>query len=789
MAAERRALAIGTLALVILGAFAASTLRVVTDIAHFLPAGAAADDVHLARELAAGELSRTMVVLVDAPDAEVAARASRELEAALRAEPRVADELAFLDAGPPQGIEEALWQTYEPHRCAFLAGDVAAAEARLTPEALAESADRLKRRLALPVSGMLSRVAPADPLLILPALFERLMGGRGEGLRVFDGRFLAADGTAAVLFLATRSPSSDGSAQRPFLAGVQAAFAAVDARFDGALELGLSGTNRFAVRAEAAIRADIQRVSIGSTIGLVVFLLLVFRSLRLVLLVLPVLGSAFLAGAVACQLLFGSVHGLTLAFGAALIGVTIDYAVHFHCHHVFAPGARGPRDTLRGIWTPLVIGAATTVVGFLALAISTFPGLRQLAVFAIFGVTAALFATRAFLPGLAARGAAPTPVSRGVVAVLRGALGARGPRRLLLAVPLVLAAGFAAAGLPAARWNDDIAALNRLDPELLAADEAVRARVVRYEQRRLVVALGEDEQAALRVNDRVARVLAEAEERGWLGGSRTIATLVPSASLQVRVDRTVREAVGLRERLRDAFVAAGFRAEAFAPFGEALAAPPPEPLVPGDLTGTPLEPLVRPFRVTLDDRVGFVSFLHDLRDEAALRAAIDGVPGARLVDIERAITGAYGAYRERMMRLWLIGLLAVLVLVGLRHRSLRKTAIAYVPAVLAAAGTVGLLSLCGVTLNMLSLVALLMVVSMGVDYGVFLAESHRDARRLDATHLAVFVAGVSTALGFGLLALSDQPPLRSIGLTSGLGVLLCLVLAPTTCALAAGSQR
>ena len=154
-----------------------------------------------------------------------------------------------------------------------------------------------------------------------------------------------------------------------------------------------------------------------------------------------------------------------------------------------------------------------------------------------------------------------------------------------------------------------------------------------------------------------------------------------------------------------------------------------------------------------------------------------------------ALSSAYGAYRERLLELWLLGLVAVLALVALRHRAVRPTAIACVPALLAAAGTVGLLALFDQPLNMLSLVALLMIVSMGVDYGVFLAENHTAARRLDATCLAVFVAGVSTALGFGLLAISEQPALRGIGLTSGVGVLLCLVLAPATCALAARSPR
>ena len=245
----------------------------------------------------------------------------------------------------------------------------------------------------------------------------------------------------------------------------------------------------------------------------------------------------------------------------------------------------------------------------------------------------------------------------------------------------------------------------------------------------------------------------------------------------------VRGDADLWPRLTAAFEARGFRPGAFEPFREALAAPAPEPLRPGDLEGSGLEALVRPFGVALAGRVGFLSFLHELRDEDALRAALEQIPGVRLIDIEATLSAAYGVYRQRMMWLWFIGLGAVVALVALRHRQWRPTVIACVPAVVAAAGTVGLLSLCGVPLNMLSLVALLMVVSMGVDYGVFLAESRRDARRLDASCLAVFVAGVSTALGFGMLAFSDQPPLYSIGLTSGIGVLLCLALAPTMCAL------
>jgi hypothetical protein len=287
--------------------------------------------------------------------------------------------------------------------------------------------------------------------------------------------------------------------------------------------------------------------------------------------------------------------------------------------------------------------------------------------------------------------------------------------------------------------------------------------------------------AALRINDRVAAVLARAQARGILAGSRNVADLLPSAARQRAVDAAVRGDETLWPRLRRILVAEGFVAERFQPFAEALAAPPPPVLTWSDLVASPLVQLVRPFLLHLEGgepSVAVLSFLHGIGDEAALRRDLEEV-GARLLDVRGVLTGAYTAYRAKMTALLPFGVVAICLLVFLRHRRLRPTLTTCLPPLLAAAGTVAILALAGIPLNLLSLVALLMVVSMGVDYGVFLAEAERDPKVLDATHLAVFVAGLSTILGFGLLAMSEQPPLRTIGLTAGIGILLCLVLAPT----------
>jgi predicted exporter len=781
MRAEWPRIAVGAVLFATLLAYVLAQLRVTTDITHFLPGGEPDSRIELARRIATGELSRTMVLLVEAHDRDEAATVSRTFERTLRAEPRVAAALATLDAGPPAGVDEALWTTYQPRRFAFLAPDPAAAHERLTDSGLTAAVAALKQRLASPMSGLVSRVAPADPFLVLPSLFEGASGGTASGLGVVDDRFVSTEGAAAVLFLTTRTSASDSTTQRPLLAGIDAAFAAVQAEHGDHLRLLRSGANRHAVGAEDSMRRDIQRVSVGSIAGLVLLFLLLFRSLRPALMCLPVLGTGFLAGTGVCLAAFGEVHGLTLAFGASLLGVAIDYALHFHAHHALAPEDGGPRRTLRRIWPSMLLSAATTVLAFLSLLVATFPGLRELALFAAVGISTSLLCTYLLLPGFAGP-SRPTGLALRLTGALDHALQRRS-RWLLL--PGTAALLLIAIGLPSLRWDDGVASLNRIDPVLKAEDNAVQARVARFEQRRVVVATGRDEQEALRRNDLAAAALVAAERAGELEGHAGAGTLLPSAARQLAVDAAVRADATLWPRLRDALARAGFVADAFAPFAEALATPPPPALLPADLRGTPLQTLVRPFRADGAHGTAWLNFLHGLRDEGALQQRLQAIDGVQLLDIEGALTNALADYRERMQELLLLGLLAVVLLVTLRHRAVRPTLIACVPALLAAAATMAVLGLCGISMNLLSLVALLMVVSMGVDYGIFLAAGEAEPTARAATRFSILLASLTTSLGFGLLSLSDQPALFRIGVTSGIGILMCLLLALSVSAVAA----
>ena len=128
-----------------------------------------------------------------------------------------------------------------------------------------------------------------------------------------------------------------------------------------------------------------------------------------------------------------------------------------------------------------------------------------------------------------------------------------------------------------------------------------------------------------------------------------------------------------------------------------------------------------------------------------------------------------------------LGFAAIFALLGVRYRSVRKTLIALGPALLACVTTVGALVLVGASLTILHVMSLLLVVSMGVDFGIFFVDTAESLEESARTMVSIITAAITTILSFGLLGLSASPGLAAIGITVTLGVsfslLWCLVMA------------
>ena len=771
-------LVLAVLAIAMAG-FAASHLSLRTDITKFMPdaTGRAAGEV--ARRLTDSNLTRTMVLTVGARSPEAARRAAAGLAKRLEGHP----EIAWLRSGIDADQGRVLYELYFPRRHHFLSSTPEHPEtgvaALVSEPVLRSRAAELRGQLALPAGTFLEEVARADPLGGFTKLLLRARGG-GQELQLEAGQFMSRDGAHAVLLLRTHASPFDTARQAGVLDALDAAFAAVAAAApDDGLVLERSGVNRFAVGIEEDMQSDVWLIALVSFFGVAAVFLLFFRSPAVFgLAALPSL-FGILGGATFGILWFGDLDALTLAFGASLIGVAIDYAIHLLNHHALSEHDEPATATARRLRPALVLGAGTTMASFTGLALTSFPGFREMGSFAIVGVGIALAFTLWVLPHLARDRATVPERSRRIARALeRGVAGLAKRRRALFALPVAVAI-LAAGGLPRLHWNDDLSALATVDPDLIAEDVRVRERVSSFDTSRFVVVTAATEAEALARNDRVHAVLVDAAARGWIGGFRSLHDFVWAPDLQRRNVEALRAVPDLETRVDRAFQAEGFRAGAFAGFSAALDAGPP-PLAIADLRASPANDLIESMAFDLGDQTAIVSYLRGVSDLAAVTAAVDAVPGARVFDQRVFMNEVYGAFRATTLRQIGIGSVLVLLVLALRYRRLRPTAAAFLPSVLTAVTVLALLGVFGVHANLLHVVSLVMVMGMGVDYGVFLVDAEHDPGSLGATMASLALSCITTWFVFGVLILSSHPALRAMGVTAALGIALSFAFAPAT---------
>ena len=254
---------------------------------------------------------------------------------------------------------------------------------------------------------------------------------RNQPPRTEDGVWVSRDGSRALLLVRTRAAGSDTDGQQHAVEAIQGAFGTALANDRARAALVMSGPGVFAVQARTHIksrghspfhhRLGARRRPPPAWS---------YRSLPALLLGLVPVVSGAIAGIAAVAFGFGVVQGVTLAFGVTLIGEGVDYSIYLFIQSRAdsGPGAASGADWRRSVWPTIRLGMLTSVCGFAALLVSSFPGLAQLGLYSLTGVLAAGLVTRFVLPELLPRDFRIrdlTPIGRAAVRGLSKASAAR----------------------------------------------------------------------------------------------------------------------------------------------------------------------------------------------------------------------------------------------------------------------------------------------------------------------------------------------------------------------------
>lgn len=749
-----------------------SQSRFSADMSFFLPAHPSPEQQILIEQIQEGAVSRLLMVGIAGGDASQRARISQQLRQALK------DSGAFTSL--QNGAQESLAADLE-----FLFRHRYQLSPRVSPErfseaglgeAIAASIDLLGSPLGMLFKPYLDR----DPTGELSTLLLQL--GQGTQPATQAGVWSSRDGQRALLLAQTRARGSDTDGQEAAVRTIESHFETIRqaelARGQADTQLLLSGPGRFAVQARATIKEEILRLTLISSLAIILVLLYVYRSPRLLALgLLPVVSGA-VAGIAAVSLVHGTVFGITAGFGAALIGEAVDYSTYY-----FVQSGRMGLDAWRQrFWPTIRLGVLTSMAGFAALLFSGFPGLSQLGLYSLAGVVTAALVTRYVLPDLAGPAVARAgPRTRQAWA----------PRAFALLSHLrwpVLALTLAAlAYLYVQRahvWHPDLSALSTVSEAEALRDGQLRADLGAPDSRYLVVTRGRDMEQALQAAEQAGVMLDHLVAEGVIGGYDSPARFLPSQATQARRRQALPEPAEVAARLPAALADQPLKPQRLTPFLEELAQARQAPdLTRADLAPTSLGLAVDALILQRDGYWSVLLPLHPLPD-----SQVQGLPVARIrtalaptealfIDMKGEFDALYDAYLTEAQRLSLLGVAAIALLLALSLRSARQLRHVLLPLAMAVPLVMASLHLLGERLHLLHLIGLLLIVAVGSNYALFFSQNHQQEAPDEETLTSLLVANLTTAIGFGTLALSSVPVLHAIGVTVGPGAILALLLA------------
>ncbi len=760
-------LALGAAVLALLAAL--SLVRIKTDMTAFLPEGETPGARLLLDEARSGAATGLILIGIEGAPAPDLARISRAMTDRLNKDVRFRTVLGGQDS-----VSEDMQAAWFAQR--YLLSPVTTPAAFTIP-ALRTAMEGVLRQLRSSAAPLAVQFGLADP----PGAFLAVLRGfaGASTVRVIEGAWFDASGARALLLARTGAGGMDIPAQESAMAAIAAAFHWTG---PGGARLLISGPAVFARDAARAIRSDVERIAVISTILVMALLWWRFRApLVVAAIAIPVVLSVA-AGALVVQAVFGTVHGVALGFGATMLGVSVDYPVLMIGHR--KRGEPAP-DTRRRIGRAFVLAVVTAVLGLQAMVFSGFPGLAQLGVFAACGLLAAAGLTWFVMPALIVH-ANLAPVAAGNPAWLGRVEGLRAGRRLGLVPVLAAGALLALRGVP---WEGDLAALSPVPAASRALDAKLRGSLGAPDAGQVLMVESADAETILQRQEALRPALEALQRDGAIAGAEYAARILPSQATQRARIAALPDHDTLAARVAAAQAGLPFRPGAFDPFIAAVDhSRGLTPIAFADVADTAIGARLGPLLMAHDGVWRGPVVLSGVTDPARIAATVQGLRGVTYVDVRSELGTILGRYTSRAWVLLALSGAAVLGVLALGLRDAGRVA-RVLGAVGAALGvTVAILGASGVRLSLIHLVALQLVAGIGLDYALFFARRQLDAEERARTLRTLLTCNGMTLLTFGLLAACQTPLLRDIGVTVAVGAALAMVFAFLFVGPAAGEE-
>ena len=543
------------------------------------------------------------------------------------------------------------------------------------------------------------------------------------------------------------------------------------------------GVIDYAIENRKLAMYEVQLIGVLSIVMVTVLLVFTFRSIHPYVAVAFTIASGLAGGFFVCLGIFRSVHLLTLIGGSSLIGISVDYSFHLLCDSFRSAAdtesASGEMrwsvsDGLKTVTPAIVLGLATSVLGFFGLFTSGFRGLQEIAVFSAVGLGVAFAGLIFGYPWLLAnwRPTRHVPLTLRIAKAWSGIFSGAGRTLTGVAAVTVVLVLFA----PDQHVDNDLRLLAAHTPEIEKLQQKSAFLAGSMIASQFIVVKADSVERLLQKEEALRSVMVDLMSKGAISHFNQVSRFVPSAKRQnetYELNRRLFLEPGTAIDVLSARI--GLTDEVVLALREALRTTSrPEPLVLSAWLQSPTAEFAQHLWLgEIDGQAASLVTLGGIRDLPTLQAALHDVEGVRLVDNVADMSMVFSLYVDNALR----GLAVAFVLVTglmLWRFGLFSGLFTMLAPLLSGVLTVTMLMFLNEPINLFHIVGLALILGMGMDYTLFLKTN----RHRSSAMLAVLMAAVTTQCAFGLLGTSAVGAIHSFGLTVALGTAISLFVAP-----------
>lgn len=679
----------------------------------------------------------------------------------------------------------AIYNTVHHHLPIYLEEtDYAKIDSLITREAIAHAMESNYATLTSASGILMKRMIADDPVGISALALRKLQSLQtDENFELYNGYIFSKDLKSLFLFITPSHGSSETKQNAELLDGLDGIIETIQQQAPGTEILYYGGIPVAVGNARQLKKDTILTLSI-TVVSIVLFIGFFFRKKRVpLIMMLPVVFGGVFSLAV-ITLIKGSISSIALGAGSIILGIAVNYSLHFFSHYKHSGSIK---ETIADLISPMTIGSITTVGSFFSLTLLQSQILNDFGLFAGWSLVGATIFTLVFLPHFTP--AYKTENEQNSETWLEKAIAFNMPYKGVFFLLIIGLTGFFLYHAKNVRFESDMNQFNFMNARMKKAQQEIDWMQSDTSKTVFIATTAKSTQEMFRQNEALLQQLEEAKQQGWIDKYSSISAFMPSEKLQQeRIARwnnywTEEKKTNLIVLVKNEAKKFGFTANAFNSFENLLSKDYTiaaeedfeaiktsfgnEYLLQSDSTFTVIN------AVTVDKA-------HREKLYAGLAANTTAIILDKQIITNKFIDIIYSDFNSILLYTSLLVFFALLFSYG----RVELTLITFLPMLITWIWILGLMGLFGLHFNIINIIISTFIFGLGDDFSIFITDGltrkFKEGKEVISSHrVSIFLAAITITFGLGALIFAKHPALRSIALISIIGIFCVLFIGQT----------